>query len=142
MHSKLVLCNYKVLIDLKLWVPNDLMPCDKDFGHVRVTWGLTCGCYNDLWHNTQLTCVAVSKTTFKDYLIVLHEFLVVTKHMPWVALYENCSKMMSKLLASKCKVTFELYYIYHDLNIMWFNCDLISMHSTKWTKNFKNKLMF
>ena len=44
---------------------------------------------------------------------------------------------VSKLLTSKCKVTSELYYIYHDHNIMWFNCDLISMHSTKWTKTLK-----
>ena len=26
------------------------MLCDKDFGYVRVTQGLICGCYGDLQH--------------------------------------------------------------------------------------------
>ena len=29
------------------------MPCDKDFGYVRVIWELTCGYYGDLRYDTQ-----------------------------------------------------------------------------------------
>ena len=29
------------------------MPCNKDFGYVRLTGALTCGCYGDLWHDIQ-----------------------------------------------------------------------------------------
>ena len=53
MHSKLVSCHHKVLIDYKLKAPNELMPCDKDFGYVRITQGLICGHYGDLRHNTR-----------------------------------------------------------------------------------------
>ena len=48
LHSKLVSCHHKVLIDQKLQVHIELMSCDKDFGYVRVNQGLTCGRYGDL----------------------------------------------------------------------------------------------
>ena len=57
-HLTVVLCilvlrHYKVLIDLKLQAHNELMSCDKDFGYVKVTRGLTCGRYGDLRHDIQ-----------------------------------------------------------------------------------------
>ena len=29
------------------------MPYNKDYGYERLTWGLTCGRYGDLWHDTE-----------------------------------------------------------------------------------------
>ena len=52
------------------------MPCDKDFGYVTLTWGVTCERYGDLW---QLTYVTMSETTPKDHLIILREFLAGNK---------------------------------------------------------------
>ena len=52
------------------------MPCDKDFGYVTLTRGLTWERYGDLW---QLTCVTMSETTPKGYLIILREFLTGNK---------------------------------------------------------------
>ena len=52
------------------------MPCDKDFGYVTLTQGLTWERYGDLW---QLTCVTMSETTPKDHLIILCEFLAGNK---------------------------------------------------------------
>ena len=38
------------------------MFCDKDFGYVTLTWGLTWEYYGDLW---QLTCVEQEHTNSK-----------------------------------------------------------------------------
>ena len=52
------------------------MPCDKDFGYVTLTQGLTCERYGDL---RQLTYVTMSETTPEDHLIILREFLMGNK---------------------------------------------------------------
>ena len=52
------------------------MPCDKDFGYVTLTQGLTWERYGDLW---QLTYVTMSETTPEDHLIILRELLVDNK---------------------------------------------------------------
>ena len=61
------------------------MPCDKDFGYMTLTRGLTWERYGDLW---QLTYVTMSETTPEDHLIILREFLAGNKHLPRVALYK------------------------------------------------------
>ena len=76
----------------------------------------------------------MSETTPKDHLIVLHEFLVGNKAHAMSSSIQKLFESVSKLLINECKVTSEMYYIYHDYNSMWFNCDLISMHYTKWTR--------
>ena len=62
------------------------MPCDKDFGYMTLTQGLTWECYGDLW---QLTYVTMSEITPKDHLIILVNSLQVIKHLPQVALYKQ-----------------------------------------------------
>ena len=80
------------------------MPCDKDFGYVTLTLGLTWECYGDRW---QLTCVTMLETTPEDNLIILREFLAGSKTFDmsssiraWVnysRVWVNCSCVSIKL---------------------------------------------
>ena len=89
------------------------MPCDKDFGYVTLTRGLTWERYGDLW---QLTCATMPETTPKDHLIILHEFLagnnahaMNSSIRAWVnrsRVQVNCSRASVKLHLS-CIILYE-----------------------------------
>ena len=80
------------------------MSCDKDFGYVTLTRGLTWERYDDLW---QLTYVTMSETTLEDHPIILCEFLAGNKTLAksssiraWVncsRVRVNCSRVSVKL---------------------------------------------
>ena len=60
------------------------MFCDKDFGYMRVSQGLTCNPVDvmviyDMIPVLRLTCLTMSKTTPKDHLIILRVFLMGNK---------------------------------------------------------------
>ena len=87
------------------------MPCDKDFGYVTLTWGLTWERYGDLW---QLTYVTMSEITPEDHLIILRELLTGNKTLATSSsiqarvngsrVWVNCSHVSVKLHLS-CTVS-------------------------------------
>ena len=115
------------------------MPCDKDFGYLTLTRGLNWERYGDLW---QLTYVNMSKTTSKDHLIILREFLAVNKILAmnssiqaWVncsRVRVNCSHASVKLHLS-CTVPSLLYCcIWMELNLIWLTKSYVAWFH--WTK--------
>ena len=101
------------------------MPCDKDFGYVTLTRGLTWERYGDLW---QLTCVTMSETTPKDHLIILREFLVGNKARATsssIRARVNCSQASVKLHLSctVCQLTvcwgIDVCKYHVDFNLVW-----------------------
>ena len=79
MHYKLVLRHHKMVIHQKLQAPNEVMPCDKHFGYVRLTQGLTCGCYGDLKDYDMMSETNMCKTNPEDHIIISCEFLMGIK---------------------------------------------------------------
>ena len=96
------------------------MPCDKDFGYVTLTGGLTLERYGDL---CQLTCITMSETTPKDPLIILCEFLVGNKAHSMsssVRAQVNCSRV--RINCSPVNVKLHLSCTVLVLNLPAPNC--------------------
>ena len=120
------------------------MPCDKDFGYMRVSQRLTYNLWMLWWSKTwypRLTCLTVSKTTPKVHLIILGQFLMgneahTTSSSIWVRV--NCSRVWVNCLQASIKWHLSCtIYAHHNINF-----DLISMQSTQWTrKNFRNLMI-
>ena len=96
------------------------MPCDKDFGYVILTRGLTWERYSDLW---QLTYITISETTPEDHVIILCELLAGNKTLAtsssiWARVNGsrvqiNCSRVNVKLHLSCTIYNIAEHFIYY-----------------------------
>ena len=80
------------------------MPCDKDFGYVTPTRGLTWECYGDL---LQLAYVTMSETMPEYHLIILCEFLAGNKTLAMsssIRALVNCSRVWVNCLHATVKL--------------------------------------
>ena len=98
------------------------MPCDKDFGYLTLTQGLTWERYGDL---SRLTYVTMSETSPKDHLIILRELLADNKTLATSSSIRarvngsrvrvNCSRVSVKLHLS---CTIAIMYILKIFNVL------------------------